>query len=51
MKPYLVELNIENQSAFVAHGQIQDNIIVAQEFFEYLKVKNKGKSNIWLSNY
>ncbi|XP_028784473.1 uncharacterized protein LOC114740485 [Neltuma alba] len=43
LKPLLMRIISENQRAFVAERLIQDNIIVAQEAFHYLKNKKKGR--------
>ena len=43
LKSIMRELITQNQCAFVEKRQIQDNILVANEVFHYLKVKMKGK--------
>ncbi|OMP12130.1 reverse transcriptase [Corchorus capsularis] len=43
LKPHMDSLITQNQSAFIAQRQIQDNILVANEAFHYLKLKKKGK--------
>ncbi|OMO50989.1 reverse transcriptase [Corchorus capsularis] len=43
LKPFMDDLITPNQSAFIAGRQIQDNIIIANEVFHYLRLKKKGK--------
>lgn len=42
LKPFMLDLISENQSAFVQDRQIQDNIIVAHEAFHLLKLCKTG---------
>ena len=42
-KPFMDSLITPVQNAFIQGRQITDNIILAYEFFEYLKKKRKGK--------
>lgn len=39
MKPFFTKIVSENQSTFVGGKQIQDNITIAQEVFNFLKRK------------
>jgi hypothetical protein len=43
LKPFMDSLITPYQNAFVQGRQITDNIILAQEVFEFLKKKKKGK--------
>ena len=43
LKPLMDSLITPFQNAFIQGRQITDNIILAHEFFEYLKKKGKGK--------
>ncbi len=43
LKPFMDSLIIPFQNAFIQGRQITNNIILAQEFFEYLKKKRQGK--------
>ena len=36
----------QNQSTFVEKRQIQDNILIANEEFQHLKIKKKGKRHV-----
>ena len=45
MQERMGEIITENQSAFLAGRQIQDNILVAQEVFHFLKMKKRGKKS------
>ena len=45
MQERMGEIITENQSAFLAGKQIQDNILVAQEVFHFLKMKKRGKKS------
>lgn len=44
IKPFLPGLIMENQSAFIGRRLIQDNVIIVQEAFHYLKNKKFGKN-------
>ncbi|OMO88682.1 reverse transcriptase [Corchorus capsularis] len=46
LKEWLPNLITENQNAFVAERQIHDNILIAQEVFHYIKLKNKEKKSV-----
>ena len=43
LKPLMDNLITPFQNAFIQGCQITDNIILAQEIFEFLKKKQKGK--------
>lgn len=43
LKNMLGDLITENQAAFVPKRMIQDNIVIAHEFFHHLKRKKEGK--------
>ena len=45
MQERMGEIITENQSAFLAGRQIQDNILVAREVFHFLKMKKRGKKS------
>lgn len=43
LKTFMLDFVSEHQNNFVANRHIQNNIIIAQEAFHYLKLKNAGK--------
>lgn len=43
LKTFMPDFVSEHQNNFVANRHIQNNIIIAQEAFHYLKLKNAGK--------